>query len=338
MNRFLTAQFSLFSWVLISWSAQGGKIVDRSVAVVNNDIILESDIAKFQKKIKSKSFQELFGGVDEKVVQSKEAALQLLIEEKIINQNVKKLELGASDQEVEGQIRSIQKRNNISEAQLKERLKQLGTTLADYKESVKRQIERRNLVEREIKPSMEVSEEQLRRFYERNAKSQDKEVQYRIAHILVESKEKKGQPVNKAAEEKANKIFEMVAKNPDSFEKTAQESSDDSSTASNGGNLGYFSTSQLSKEFRDIVTRTGVGAITKPVKTAAGYHIIKVLDKKTGDFYTLPKERKDALKNQMLGEEMEKRMGMWLERKKAEAFIKIYADAKEPSDAKSQNQ
>ena len=64
------------------------KVIDRTVVVVNQEVILESDVDKFINKMKSKSFQELFGGIDERTFQNREAVLQLMIEEKIIDQQV----------------------------------------------------------------------------------------------------------------------------------------------------------------------------------------------------------------------------------------------------------
>jgi peptidyl-prolyl cis-trans isomerase SurA len=307
----------LFLLALPCFEAEARRLIDKSVMTVNDETILESDIDKFQKKIQSKSYQELFGGVDERALKDRNAALQLLVEEKIINQQVKKLELTASDVEVDGQVRAILKRNNISQPQLAERLAQLGTTMPDYREGIRRQIERRNLVEREIKPSMEVSEEQLRHYYMRHTKPEDSEIQYKIAHILIENKPKGGL----APADRAKQVYEEVSKNPSTFESLVKDVSDDTSTAPTGGVLGYYSLSQLAKEFRAVVPKTPVGQVTPPVKTSIGYHIIKVVDAKKGDFSTLPKERREALLNQMKMEEVEKRMSMWLERKKNDAFI-----------------
>ena len=83
------------------------KIIDRTLVLINDEPILESDVSAFQKRLKSKSFQELFGGIPNNVIDNRDAALQLLIEERLVNQQVKKLELNASDQEVEAQIKSI---------------------------------------------------------------------------------------------------------------------------------------------------------------------------------------------------------------------------------------
>jgi parvulin-like peptidyl-prolyl isomerase len=306
------------AFLIFAGPAQAKKLIDKSVMNVNDDIILESDIDKFQQKIKSKSFQEFFGGIDEKTAKDRNAVLALLVEEKIINQQVKKLDLGASDQEIDGQIRVILKRNNITQQQLNERLKMLGTGLAEYRDGIKRQIERRNLVEREIKPTLEVSDEQLRHFYQRNAKAEDSQVQYNIAHILIEDKPKGGI----SAEDRAKKIWKELSENPKNFETFVKDYSDDNTNSAAGGALGYFSAGSLNKEFREVVPKTPVGEITAPIKTSAGYHIVKVLGTQKGDFNSLPKERKDALRNQLISEELEKRMGMWLERKKSEAYIR----------------
>jgi parvulin-like peptidyl-prolyl isomerase len=326
-SRRLGTIFCLFLLLTtLTFKAEARRLIDKSVMTVNDDTILESDVDKFQKKIQSKSYQELFGGVDERALKDRDSALQLLVEEKIINQQVKKLELTASDQEVHGQIAAILKRNNITEAQLEDRLKQLGTTMADYREGIRRQIERRNLVEREIKPSMEVSEEQLRHYYMRHTKPEDGEIQYKIAHILVENKIKGGL----SPADRAKKVYAEVSKDPATFDALVKDVSDDTSTASTGGVLGFYSTSQLAKEFRNLVPKTPVGHVTEPIKTSIGYHIVKVLEEKKGDFSTLPRERREALLNQMKMEEVEKRMSMWLERKKNEAFIHKSTPASNP--------
>lgn len=294
-------------------------VLDRTVVTVNDEIILESDIQKFQQKLRSKSYQELLG-VDDKVAKNRETTLQLLVEEKIIDQQVKKLDLTVSEQEIEGQIRSIVKRNGITVAQLTDRLKQLGTSMSDYREGLKRQLERRNLVEREIKPTLEVTEEQLRHYYLRNGNPSDAETQYKIAHILIVNKEAS----EAKALERSRQIYTEVSKSPGEFEKFAKDFSDDETTSNQGGVLGYFTDSQLSKEFRAVIPKTQVGNVTPPIKTEGGYHIVRLLEKSAGDFSKLPKERKEALKNQMSAEELEKKMALWLERKKSESHIKRF--------------
>jgi len=299
------------------------KTVDKTVVSINNDIILESDIDSFQKKLQSKSFQELFGGVDASSLKDRKSVLQLLVEEKIVDQQVKRLDLSANDQEVDAQIRTILKRNGISQDQLNERLKQLGTNMTDYKAGIRRQIERRNLIDREIKPSLEVSDEQLRHFYLRQAQGDSNDMQYHIAHILF-SKDRGGLS---AAEKRSDEVYRKLQKSPETFEAAANEFSDDSSTSASGGDLGFLTLSSLSKELKQVIPKTAIGAISKPIKTSAGFHIIKVLETRASDFSSLPKEKKEAIRNQMINSEVEKKMVLWLERKKAEAHIVRLGDS-----------
>lgn len=307
MTLFFSVLFSHFLW---------GKTLDKTVAIVNQDVILSSDIDAFQKKLKSKQFQETFGGADPSVLKTREAVLQLLIEEKIVNQQVKKLDLSITDSEVDGQIRSILAKNQITENQLKERLKQLSTPFQEYREGIRRQIERKNLVDREIKPSLEITENDLKYFYERNRPAEESGQAFQIAHIFVDGK-------TKNAKEKIDKIYELLKEKPENFDNLVKETSEDSSTREQGGSLGTYTFSQLAPEFKKTIPNTEVGKFTPPIETKAGYHIVKIVDGKTSDFSNLPKEKKEALRNQMLTEALEKKMSQWLERKKAESFIRV---------------
>ena len=308
----------LLAFVLLCPALCFGKrqVIDRSVITVNDDIILESDIETFRKKAKSKNFQELFGGLDAKKLENRDAVLQILVEEKIIDQAVKKGELAVSDQEVDRHIRTILERNRISEAQLRSRLKDLGTGFTEYKDGIRRQLERRNLVDREIKPTMEVTDEELRHFMMRKTGSSDAGYRYHFAHILVTTPGKKG-------EERAKTVLREALSNPGEFAKLAEQYSDDQSTAKTGGDLGYLSFDSMVTEFRDVARTTSAGKVyPKIVKTAGGFHIIKVVDSKPLAFADLPEEKKNELRAQFQSQELEKKMAAWIERKKNEAHIR----------------
>ena len=315
MKHYLHLYLSLL--IFFSGTTFGAKkVLDKSVAIVNDEVILASDIDKFQQKIRSKSYQELFGAVDPRAVTNRDVALQMLIEEKIINQQVKKLDLTVTDQELDAQLKVIQKRNGISPDQLQARLKMLGATMQEYREGIRRQIERRNLVEREIKPNLEISDEQLRHFYLRNFKPDTSEKQYKIAHLFFDGKQPN-------AAERAKEVYKQLSGKPETFETMVKEVSDDKDTAENGGLLGYFKPDQLSKELRAVVPKTPVGQVSQPIKVANGYHIIKVLEASSLDFNTLSKDQKEILRNQMVGEELERKMALWVERRKAESYVRV---------------
>ena len=324
MIIFLTRYYKLFLVLLVSIKALGStQVLDRTVVTINDEPILESDINEFQKKIQSNSFQELFGGIPNNVIDNRDAALQLLVEERLVNQQVKKLELTASEQEVQAQIKSILKRNNITQAQLGDRLKQLGSNLNEYKDGIKRQIERRNLIDREIRPAMEISDEQLRHFYSRSGNPEASEQEFKIAHILVSFK--KGiANADMEAQKRAADIYKQVSSRKADFSQLVKEYSDDTESAD--GILGYFSPSSLSKEFRNIIPKTNVGDVTTPIKMSDGFHILKLIEIRSPDFSSLSKEKKEQVRNQMVAAEMEKKMALWIEKKKKESNITFSKD------------
>jgi parvulin-like peptidyl-prolyl isomerase len=315
MRPFTSPLISFLFLISASQPALASKVIDRTVVTVNDEVILESDIDRFVTQAKSKSFQELFGGIKEEQIRDRNAVLQILIDEKIINQQVKKLELQANEQEVEGQIKAIEKRNGITRAQLSSRLQQLGTSMAEYKDGLRRQLERRNLIEREIRPTLEISEDQIKNYYARMGGAKESEMQFRIAHIFVDGKKP-------GAKARAEQVHKEAAKAPENFPAFVKDLSDDSSTIEAGGELGFFTLSSLVSEFKKAVPKTPVGQVTAPIKTSAGFHIVKVLERRTGDFANLPPERRAEISNQMAGAEMERKMALWLERKKREAHIR----------------
>ncbi len=289
-------------------------VLDRSVVTVNDDIILASDIESFRAKAKSKNFQELFGGLDPKKLESRDAVLQLLIEEKLIDQQVKKLELTASEQEVERHIRTILERNQITQKQLTARLKDLNTTFQEYQEGIRRQLERRNLVEREIKPMMEVSDEELRHFMMRNGEAATG-TRYQLAHILITTPGPAGQ-------KRAEKVLAEALAKPEGFAELAKNTSDDAATAESGGDLGLLSTDAMSKDFQEAAKKTAPGKVYgKVVKSPGGLHIVKVNKSEALSFADLPEDRKTELRNQLMSQELEKKMTLWLERKRNDAHI-----------------
>ena len=320
MNRCMQRLISvlLLSLCLSSQSFADRRVLDKTVVAVNDEVILESDIDRFIKKSKSKSFQELFGGIEQTDLSKRATVLQLLIEEKLIDQQVRKLDLKVSDEEIDGQINSIVQRNGITRSQLEERLKQLGTSITEYRDGIRRQLERRNLIDREIRPNLQISEEKLKQLYRKQAGQSSTE--YQIAHIFIDDTEKGGVSASK----RAQKIWQEVKDSPDKFDQFVKDFSDDSSTAESGGGLGYFSASALVEEFRKVIPKTPVGQVTSPIKTAAGYHIVKVKDQRAGNYDTLSKDVKAQLREQLAGSELERNMKLWLERKLREAHIRRF--------------
>ena len=98
-------------------------------------------------------------------------------------------------------------------------------------------------------------------------------------HILVALAPEASPADTLKAWQKASDIRERIIKG-ESFEQVARGTSDDQSVKMNGGNLGYFTVFQMIMPFEDAAYSLKKGAISEPVRTPYGYHIIKVTDKR----------------------------------------------------------
>ncbi len=125
------------------------------------------------------------------------------------------------------------------------------------------------LLEKEIEMKSQITDEDIRNYYEKNKEDFSNITQIRASHILVKT------------EEEAKRILERLKKGED-FAEMAKKYSIDTGSAKNGGDLGYFSPGQMVPEFERAAARLKTGEVSEPVKTQFGYHIIKVTDKKLG--------------------------------------------------------
>jgi len=158
---------SFFFGVGIAFPSHG-EVIDRVVAVVGEEAVLSSDIEKLRKDVASSPALANIYRIDPKQNSPKEL-LDFLLEEKIIKQSLKDLDLSVADSEVENQIGSIARQNNLSRKQLEDSLRQEGIPFEAYRANIRTQLERRNIFEHELRRGGGVSETEVRALYQTRA-------------------------------------------------------------------------------------------------------------------------------------------------------------------------
>lgn len=141
------------------------------------------------------------------------------------------------------------------------------------------------LLKKEIEEKGTPSNEEIREYYDKNPEGFKIGFRIRAKHILVETKEE------------AEDILKRIQKGA-SFSNLAKELSKDSGSAKNGGDLGFFGSGMMLPEFEKVAFNLKIGAISNPVKTQFGYHIIQVTEKNEGklrDFEEVKEEVKKRL-------------------------------------------
>lgn len=124
-----------------------------------------------------------------------------------------------------------------------------------------------------------VTDEALRKVYGEASKQMAEEKEVRARHILFRVEDPKDEKASTEAEAKLKAVIERLKKGED-FAKLAGELTEDPSGKANGGDLGYFTKDQMVPEFSEVAFKLQPGQISDPVKTAFGWHVLKVEDQR----------------------------------------------------------
>lgn len=234
-----------------------------------------------------------------------EEALESLISEKLVQQEAKKQKVSVSDSEINKELKTLQESYGGEEA-FKSMMTQSGITMDLVKKDIKSYLTTQKLLETGIN----ITDEEMKTYFEENKSSFALGEQVKASHILVED------------EATANQVKDKLAKGED-FAALAKEYSTDTGTKENGGDLGFFTEGDMVAEFEDAAFNLEINEISAPIKTEYGYHIIKVVEKKAAEE---PKyeDHKTEIKQAILDEKLQTEYTTWLEDKKADAKITKY--------------
>ncbi|MGZ3722062.1 MAG: peptidylprolyl isomerase [Bdellovibrionales bacterium] len=307
---------------LIAMSASAhAKPVDKIVAIVNDQLVTMSDVEKFKKKLQTGGLVDdaLLKLTDtQALLKDKTALLNQLVDEKLIDSEVKRKNMEVTIERVEQEIRSIAQNNNISRQQLTSALTAKGVNLSQYQDFIKTSLERQGLIEKEVTSKIRISDEDISSYYlAKKGPSASQTFEYTLSHILLNPKNAGG---DEAALNRAKTVEEKI-KSGQSFEKLAEQYSEDGNFTK-GGALGTFTAGEMNKEIEQAVRKVGAGETTGIVKTAQGYQIIKV-NKKTLISDPKLEEEKENIRRVLYAEAFKRQFRLWLAQRREEAFIRI---------------
>ncbi len=298
------------------------RTVERVLAIVNDQVLLLSDVEAFKKRLQNDGLIDdalvQMAGKD-KLIKDRQVLTSFLIDEKVLDSEVKKRGQEVTFERVEQEVRNILKARRINRNQLKDVLAEKGATFADYQAFIKSSIERQGLIEREVSSRIKISDEDIAAHYMRTSGPRKNQAyEYSLAHILF-------LPSNggeKAARERAMNTLGKIRKGQP-FEKLAEQASEDPNFSKDGF-LGDFRSGEMLKEIEEGVRNLNVGDISEPVKTRLGIHVVKVLKKNvTGDPGL--EEKKEQLRAVLYQDVFKRQFRSWLDQRREEAFIRINA-------------
>lgn len=293
-------------------------VLDKIVAVVNDQIITRSDLQDFRNKLSRGSLVDeglLRMNNPEKILKDDKALLNHLIDERLLDSEVKRKGLEVTIERVEQEIRNIAKKNGLTRNQLRDAVVSRGNSFAQYQDFIKTSLERQALIEKEVQSKIRISDEDVISYLSSQKSFSGQIFEYEISQILILNKGKKD-----LAEKKASNALARI-QGGEAFEKVADEVSEDPGH-NKGGALGTFKADELQKELEVAVRPLGPGETSELITTKVGFHILKVNKKRLVSDSKF-EETKAKIIGQLQAEAFQKQFRNWLDQRRDESFISI---------------
>jgi len=254
-------------------------------AVVNGTEIKRDEVEKYYRTRINPEAQETS---PEEVLSGKLNVVEQLINNEILLERAKKLNLEASDGEVEDKFTEL--KSGYTEDEFQRKLKDGGMTVDDLKRDLRRQLSIQKLLNREVAAKVTISDQDVLDFYNMNRNQFNvAEGQYRISQIVITPRKdamvrnrKNDDATNEAEAQRKAKMLQDKLNSGADFSQLAMDYSEDPNTAATGGDLGFIPESSLNAAQTDpmlkkIVLSLKPGQVSPPIQLKDSIRILKLV-------------------------------------------------------------
>lgn len=248
------------------------KVVEQVAAVVNNNVILESDVSDMLKTIKASSDPSSLP--NDKIL--RQQIIDRLIIEKLILQRAAIAKITISEDQVTAAIENIADENGMTIDELRSRLSTMGMSYSTYRDRIHNDmlIEQARL--HEVRNRIQISDREVENLSKTITSQPTRNIDVKVSHILIAIPETASkQQIDNAT----NKAIDIInrAKKGENFAKLAASFSNDD-LALKGGAMGWKKINELPTIFEERLIRAPKGSVIGPIRSGVGLHILKVDD------------------------------------------------------------
>jgi len=334
MNKSLCSRALLTAIVLIAIfpltsSLDAAQLVDRVVAIVNDDVITMSEVntegASYFRQINEKAPP---AQVEDALARAREEVLGSLIDKKLIAQEAEKQHVTVSDEEVQAAAEQMLINNKITREILETQLAQTGMTYESYLNSLRNQILQSKLINYEIRSRIIITDDMVLDYYDTHYTKHISEGGYylmQMGFIWGKSGGNQSDAVKYAdkmdAKKRAERVHALVTGGQD-FRILAQKFSDLPSAA-DGGDLGIFQKEDMAPYMQDAILDLKPGSVSEIIETPSGYQFFKLLSSQDGQIVVQASfdSVKEDIRKKLYDEQLKKQFDEWVMDIKNNAYI-----------------
>ena len=251
--------------------------LDRIIAVVNEDVIMQSELEAKIRTVRSQIKQQGANVPPQSILERQ--VLDNLVQNRIQLQLATRAGIRVDDETLNRTIGNIAAQNQVSLTQFREILEQDGYSYEQFREDIRNEITLTQLRKRQVENLIVVTEKEIDNFLANQEFQGTFQTEIRLSHILLSLPEAATADEIEQVKQVATQIREDLLAGAD-FAEIANTVSD-GGTANNGGDLGWRKTEDIPSLFADYIPEMKKGDISQLIQSPSGFHIIKISDLKS---------------------------------------------------------
>jgi peptidyl-prolyl cis-trans isomerase SurA len=281
------ALLSLALWGFSGSFLAHAEPLDRIVAIVEDDVILEHELQSEMTAIVQRMVANKAQMPPEQILRKQ--VLEKMIVDKLQKLMAEKAGITVSEDQLNSSAADIAQRNNMNLEQFRAELQKQGMSYKAFLDNMRDEIAINQLRGRDIGGRIKVTDQEVEHYLETQGKVGDDTIQYHLGHILIAVKEGASSDEIQQAQREATELVAKLRGGAD-FAQAAISHSDDAN-ALKGGDLGWRTASTLPTIFSEGVSQMHSGDVSEPIRSASGFHIIKMLENKGLDNHIITKTK-----------------------------------------------
>ncbi len=311
------------AWLYSPLVAAEAQPLDRVVAVVDEDVIMASELGLRMNMMASQIRQAGQELPPEEVLQKQ--ILERLVLESLELQIAERAAVKVSDAQLDQAVASVAKQNRMEPEQFASELASQGIPYSAFRENIRREIIIQQVQQAMVNKRIDVSEQDINnflaseegRYLAQRAAAQEPISQTHARHILVKTSAVRNDDEAAAL---LNKLRAQLLKGAD-FTAAAKQYSEDPGSMLKGGDLDWTSPGQMVPEFEAAMKATEINQISAPFRSQFGWHILQVLDRRQQDMSEaiLRQQAQNILRKRQYQDELPR----WLKELRDRAYVQI---------------
>ncbi len=252
--------------------------IDSIVAIVEDDVITNRELSLEVSDIRAKLTQS--GRQIPPRSSLNRQVLELMINQSILRQEADARGIKITDTQLNRTLQNLAKKNNMNLSQFRETLLASGIDYNSFRQNVRDELAINRIKQSYARQNVEVSDQEVSDFLARS-EGDNAAAEFKLSHILIALPDGASSDQVSTAHEQIRKILNEIQSGAD-FAQLASEYSA-GSNALQGGDLGWRKIAQIPSLFADIVPQLKVGQVSQPLRSASGFHLVKLDEKRDGE-------------------------------------------------------